>query len=186
METTDRRSTDADGGNDGGFPAYGPLEAAFGYVLFYVLVDRVTPAVVETFIAVLDASPSAVGFGLAALLWFVLVVSAGSELWRQLAALGVVGAGDPPARLWSRVNPPALRTAGYLVALVGGAGVAAVTFERAVGTLLSLIPVVASATGGGVDAVGVVVLVVFFAAYGTATHSLDRLVVGTVRALTAE
>ncbi|WP_049981144.1 hypothetical protein [Halolamina rubra] len=167
------------------FPAYGPLEAALGYVLFYVLVDRVTPAVVELFSeTVLEFSPSFVGFGLAALLWFVLAVTVLDELRRQLAALGVV-AGQPRVRVWSRVSPGSLRTLGYLVGLIVGAGVAALTFEPAVATILSLIPAVATVDPARIDLVGLLVMVVFFVAYSTATHALDRLVIGTVRSLSA-
>lgn len=51
---------------DSQFPAYGPIEASLGYLLFYVLVNRVTPAVVTVFSdTVLDLSPSFVRFGLA-------------------------------------------------------------------------------------------------------------------------
>ena len=51
---------------DSQFPAYGPIEAGLDYLLFYVLVDRVTPAVVTVFSdTVLDLSPSFVRFGLA-------------------------------------------------------------------------------------------------------------------------
>ena len=167
-----------------GFPAYGPIEAVLGYVLFYVLVDRVTPAVVDAFVAVLDVSASFVGFGLAAVLWFVFVLTVVDETRRQLAALGRV-AGQPRARVWSRVTPASLRTAGYLVGLIVGAGVAAATFERALATILSLIPVVATVDAAGVDPAGIVVLIVFFVAYSVATHSLDRLVIGAVRSLSS-
>lgn len=167
------------------FPAYGPLEAALGYVLFYVLVDRVTPAVVDVFSeTVLDVSPSVVRVGLAALLWFVLVVTAVDELRRQLAALGVV-TDQPRVRGWSRVALSSLRTAGYLVALAGGGGVAALTFERAVGTIQSLIPVVATVDPAGIDLLEVFVMVVFFVAYSTATHALDQLVIGAIRSLSS-
>lgn len=51
---------------DSQFPAYGPIEAGLGYLLFYVLVGRTTPAVVTVFSeTVLDLSPSFVQFGLA-------------------------------------------------------------------------------------------------------------------------
>jgi len=165
------------------FPAYGPVEAALGYALFYVLVDRVTPAVVEVFSeTVLDLSTSFVRLGLAAVLWFVLVVTFVDELRRQLAALGIV-AGQPRPRVWSRVTPPSLRTAGYVVGLVVGGAIAAVTFELAVDAIQSLIPVVATVDPWGIDLAEVLVMVVFFVAYSTATHSLDRLIVGTVRSL---
>ncbi|NHN49243.1 hypothetical protein G9464_16830 [Halostella sp. JP-L12] len=99
--------------DDSQFPAYGPIEASLGYLLFYVLVDRVTPAVVTVFSdTVLDLSPSFVRFGLATALWFILLVTAIDQTRRPLAALGVGTYDDYQLRVWSRVNTPSLRTAG--------------------------------------------------------------------------
>lgn len=168
------------------FPAYGPIEALLGYLLFFVLVDRTTPAIVETFsVTVLDLAPSFLKFGLAAGLWFVFVVTAIDQTRRQLAALGVVADDDYRLRLWSRVTPASLRTAGYLLALVVGTAVAAVTFDPAVEALLTLIPVVASAEVGAFDPLEFVVMIIFFVAYSLAAHSLDRLVIDGVRRLTS-
>jgi len=169
------------------FPAYGPVEAVLGYALFYVLVDRTTPAVVEVFSeTVLDLSPSFVGFGLAAALWFVLAVSGLNQVRRQLAALGAVSYDDYELRVWSRVTPSSVRTVGYLLGVVGGGAVAALTFEPAVDALLGLIPVVGAVDVASFDLAGLLVLVTFFVAYSVATHSLDRLVVDGIRALPAD
>jgi len=167
------------------FPAYGPLDGVLGYALFYVVVDRVTPAVVEVFSeTVLDLSPSFVGFGLAAALWFVLAVTVVDQTRRQLAALGLVSYDEYQLRVWSRVTPASVRTAGYLVALAVGGTVATLTFERAIEALLGFIPVVATADVVAFDVVGVLTLVVFFVSYGVATHALDRLVIGAIRTVT--
>lgn len=169
------------------FPAYGPIEASLGYLLFYVLVGRATPAVVTAFgDTVPGLSPSSVRFGLAAALWFVLAVTATDQLRRQLAALGVGSYDDDELRVWSRVAPSSLRTTGYLSALIVGTAVAAATFDRAVAALLSLIPVVAAVDVAAFDPVGLVVLVVFLLAYSGAAHSLDRLVIGAVRTPASE
>ncbi|SEP03706.1 hypothetical protein SAMN04487948_111109 [Halogranum amylolyticum] len=166
------------------FPAYGPIEAALGYVLFYVLIDRVTPAIVTVFSdTVLDLSPSFVRFGLATALWFMLVVVVVDQTRRQLAALGVVTYDDLQLRLWSRVTASSLRTAGYLLALVAGTAIAVISFDRAVEALLTLIPVVATVDVVAVDLTEVFVMVVFFVAYSVAAHSLDRLVIGGIRVL---
>jgi hypothetical protein len=77
-----------------------------------------------------------------------------------------------------------VRTAGYLVALAVGGTVATLTFERAIEALLGFIPVVATADVVAFDVVGVLTLVVFFVSYGVATHALDRLVIGAIRAVT--
>jgi len=168
-----------DAGLVGDFPAYGPVEAVLGYAMFYVFVDRATPAVVEVFSeTVLDLSPSFVGFGLAAALWFILAVTVIDQIRRQFAALGLGAYDEYQLRVWSRVTPASLRAAGYLLAFGVGTVVAGLTFERAVAALLALIPVV-----GAVDVVGLVVLVVFSLSYSVATHSLDRLVVDGIRTL---
>jgi len=166
------------------FPAYGPIEAALGYVLFYILIDSVTPAVITVFSdTVLDLSPSFVRFGLATALWFMLVVIVIDQTRRQLAALGIVTYDDFQLRLWSRVTPSSLRTVGYLVALVAGTAIAVITFDRAVDALLTLIPVVAAVDVVAFDLVELFVMVVFFVAYSVAAHSLDRLVIGGIRVL---
>jgi hypothetical protein len=168
------------------FPAYGPIEAILGYVLFYVLVGRATPVVVETFSeTVLDLPPSFLRFGLAIALWFVLAVTAIDQVRRQLAALGLVSYDEYQLRVWSRVTPSSLRTTGYLVAVVVGGGIAVLTFQPAVETLLSLIPVFATVDPARIDIVGLLAMVTFFVAYGIATHSLDRLVIGAIHALSA-
>lgn len=168
------------------FPAYGPIEAVLGYVLFYTLIDRATPAIVTVFSdTVLDLSPSFVRFGLAITLWFVLVVTAIDQTRRQLAALGI-GTYDDELRVWSRVTPSSLRTSGYLFAMIAGGIVAVITFDRAIATLLSLIPVVATVDIVAFDLAELFVMVVFFLSYSVAAHSFDRLAIGGIRTVTSE
>ncbi|MFB6164584.1 MAG: hypothetical protein ABEJ31_05445 [Haloarculaceae archaeon] len=163
------------------FPANGPLDALLGYALFYLLVDRATPTVVDVFAtAVPDLEPALLRFGLAALLWFVLAVTVIDQARRQYAAL--TGTDDDG---WSVVEfiPVETRWLGSLgLAVVGGA-IAAATFDRAVETAVSLIPVVATLDVGAFDPVAVAVLVVFFVAFDVASTALDRLVLGGIRAL---
>ena len=117
--------------DDSQFPAHGPVEACLGYLLFYILVDRVTPPVVEAFGNTALRLPSSfVRFGLAAALWFVLVVTAVDKA-RRLAALGVGTYDDPGLRVRSRVVPSSPRTTGCLLALIAGTAVAMVTFDGA-------------------------------------------------------
>ncbi|OYR58446.1 hypothetical protein DJ83_14910 [Halorubrum ezzemoulense] len=118
--------------DDSQFPAHGPVEACLGYLLFYILVIRVTPAVVATSgDAALCLPSSFVRFGLAAALWFVLVVTAVDQARRRLAALGVGTYDDPGLRVRSRVVPSSPRTTGCLLALIAGTAVAMVTFDGA-------------------------------------------------------
>lgn len=169
------------------FPEYGPIEAALGYVLFYVLVDRLTPALVTVFSdSVLGLSPSFVRFGLATALWFVFLLTAVDQTRRQLAAIGVFTYDTYQLRVWSRVTPSSLRTAGYLVALVSGTAVASVTFPRAVEALRTVLLVIATVDPAAADVTEVFVILVFFIAYSIASHSLDVLVIDAVRALPSE
>ena len=166
------------------FPAYGPIEASLGYLLFYILVNRVTPAVLTVFSETgLNLSPSFVRFGLAIALWFILVVTAIDQTRRQLAALGVGTYDEYQLQRWSRVTPSSLRTGGYLLALIVGTAVAVTTFNHAVAALLSLIPVVATLDVVAFDVIEVFVMIVFFLSYSGAAHSLDRLVIGGIQTL---
>lgn len=167
------------------FPAYGPVEAALGYALFYHVVTRATPTVVAVLSDVAGLPPSLVGLGLAALLWFVLAVTATDQARRQLAALGVVEADRRP-EVWSRVVPPGLSTPAALLLVVLAGAVAAWTLEAAVGTAVDAVRWVAALDVGAVVSVAVGRLVVFFVAFGVAAHALDRLLVDAVRAMLAD
>lgn len=176
----------ADASDGPGVPAYGPIEAALGYVLFYVIVTRATPTVVEVAGDVLPGlSPSLVRLGLAVLLWFVLVVTVIDQGRRQLVALGLIGGDGREYGVWAQVVPTESRAAGYLVLLLVGGVVAAWTYEGAIDTAVSLVPAVATLDVGAFVSVEFLLLVVFFVAYGVATHAVDRLVIGGVRSLLA-
>ena len=161
------------------FPADGPIDSALGYLLFYVLVDRATPTIVDVATDILPVSPSLVGTALAALLWFVLATTLLDQGRRQLAALGVVGS---DARRRSRRLSGRAALTHLVVVLVGGA-VAWLTVDRALATAVALIPIVTRLDASAFPVADIVVLVVFFVAFGVATHSLDRLVFGSIRNL---
>jgi hypothetical protein len=162
-------------------PAFGPIEAALGFGLFYVLVARLTPAITTRLSTVLDIDPSLTGFGLAVALWVGLALTVLEQARRQLAALGLVSPGESEFRVWSRVESPAIRIAGYLLALVVGAGLARLTYESAVEGLLALIGFGSANGFVSLDGWAVLELIGFFLAYGIAAHSLDRLVIGGLR-----
>lgn len=163
-------------------PAYGPVDAALGYALFYVLVDRATPTVVDVVTdAIPGVSPSLVGVGLAALLWFVLAVTVVDQARRQLAAIGVVRYDPAWGRPSDRVAPSESRALAYLVGLLVGGLVAAWTYAGAIGTAVSLIRAVAALDWGAFLTVEFVAMVVFFVAYSVASRSLDRLAIGGLR-----
>lgn len=167
-------------------PAFGPIEAALGFGLFYVLLARLTPAITMRFSTVLDIDPSLTGFGLAVALWFGLALTVLEQARRQLAALGLVSPGESELRIWSRVESPAIRIAGYLLALAVGAGLARLTYESAVDGLLALIGFGSENGFVSLDAWAVLELIGFFVAYSIAAHSLDRLVIGGLRSFRSD
>ncbi|WP_158059272.1 hypothetical protein [Halorussus halophilus] len=168
-------------------PAYGPIDALLGFVMFYVLVDRATPTFVDVIPTVLPSvSPSLVRLGLALALWFVFVVTSIDQIRRQLAALGVIthDAITPSSR--RRGTPTETEALLYLVlALVGGT-VAAWTFDRGIETAVSLIPVVVTIDVTAFVPEDFAVMVVFFLSFGVASYALDRLLIGGLRATFAE
>ncbi|EMA06286.1 hypothetical protein C438_06222 [Haloferax denitrificans ATCC 35960] len=171
------------------FPAYGPVDAALGFAVFYLFVERATPTIVEIATSVVPGlSASAVGFGLAAMLWFVFALTTLDQLRRQLAVLGVVtGDSGRTDGAWSGRAVPSVPwlLVSAVVAVVGGF-IASVTFDRAVDAGIALIRLVAGLGVGAFPAgafplVEFLAMVVFFVAFGAASRSLDRLVVGSVR-----
>lgn len=161
------------------------MDAVLGCVLFYVVVDRAAPTVVDVVPSVLGVSPSLVRLGLAASLWFVLVVTLLEQVRRQLTALGVLD-GDLRGSLWSPAVPSETRGLAYVVLLIVGGLLAAWTFESAVETAVSLIRVVATLDVGAFDLAEFGVMVVFFVSFEAATYALDRLLVGGFRTILAD
>lgn len=165
-------------------PAYGPVDAVVGYAVFYVFVERATPTTVDVFTtAVPGIAAETVRLALAALLWFVLAVTVLEQLQRQLAALGV-GTRTAVARADREAGTPGeTRLLAYLGGLAAGGAVAVWTFETAVQAGIALIRIVGTLDSSAFVTVEFVVMVVFFVGFAVATHSLDRLVIGTVRRL---
>jgi len=167
-----------------GLPAYGPVDAVLGFVLFYVLVERATPTVVDVITgAVPSIAPATVGLGLALFLWFVLVVTAIDQVRRQLAAFGVGSDRDVRRAERVRPTPTGKQVAVYVALLVSGGAIAALTFEPAMETAVSLIEVVATIDVEAFSLAAFLVMALFFVSYEAATWSADRLLVGGVRAL---
>jgi hypothetical protein len=184
MSTVVDSGSRTDAGDRRYFPAYGPIEAALGFVMFYVIVDRATPTVVDVVTAVFPTvSPSLVRLGLAVFIWFVLTVTVIDQGRRQLAALGVGSRADVRREARTRATPSAPRAVAYLVVFLVGGALAAWTFDPAIDIAVSLIPIVATFDFGALVLVDLVVLVVFFVSWGAAIAALDRLVIGGIRAI---
>jgi hypothetical protein len=169
-------------------PAYGPVDAVLGYALFYVVVDRATPTVVDALGSVLGGvTAGSIRLGLAALLWFVLVVTVIDQARRQFTALGLLGDADAAdGNIWSPVVPSETQALAYVVLLALGGLVAAWTFESAVGTVVSLIRVVVTLDLGAFVLGEFLVMVVFFVSFEVAAYAADRLLVGGFRTMLVE
>ena len=187
-EAADMHPTDAGAATTGGrrrprFPAYGPIEGALGLVAFYLVIDRATPAVVAVLTDALEVGPGAVRFGLAAFVWFVLAVTVLDHARRQLVALGVGGHAAVPGRLpnWAAALVPSTR--GYLVLLVVGGTLAALTVEVALAAVDDVVRAVGTLEVAAFPMEEFALLVVFAVSYGLATQALDRLVIDWLRDL---
>jgi hypothetical protein len=152
-----------------------------GYAVFSVFVDRATPAVVEAFGGVAGLPPELVRFGLAAVPWFVLVVTVLDRGRRRLVALGVCSRRDVERARRERRAPT---EAAFLFSLAGV--VAAWTFEAAVAAGVSLVRAAGTLDPSRVVSLELVAMVVRFVAFGGATRALDRQVAEGVRSLAAE
>lgn len=147
--------------------------------MFYVVVGRVTSTVVDAVTGVLSGvSASAVGFGVAAFVWFVFLVTVVDQLRRQLGALDVIEYDEGSRSTLSRTG--VIVSVGASV--VGGL-VALLTFERAVDGVRVLIHVLVPVRDGGLPWADLASVVVFFVAFGVAARAVDRLVITGVRRL---
>lgn len=163
-------------------PAYGPVEAVLGFALFYVLVDRATPALVDIAADLLPGvAPGAVQLATALALWFILVVTAIDQFRRQLAALGVATHDQVDPDPATRQPPSEPLALGYLVAFVFASGIAVSTADRGIDAAITVFAAVARLDVAAIVPAEVVLVVVFVVAFNVAARCLDRLLVGGVR-----
>jgi len=159
-------------------PAYGPIEAAISYVVFYIFVTRATPTIVEVVPSAIEGiSPSFVGFGLAVVLWFGLAASVFEQVRRQIVAFRE---GYPDDVFQSSVST-GFWMLGYLALLLIGGLIAVRTFDRAIETGISLITMGVTLDVGAFVLPDFIVMVVFFIAFGVASRAIDRLIIGGLR-----
>lgn len=168
------------------YPEYGPVETLLGIGLFYLLVDRLTPVIVEGL-----ASP---------------FPSLGAETVRTLLAVSIwVMAGLSFLRLvltQSKANPRRFESVEalnrflaerrptdrhyrfYLVLALLGGTTAMLAWETTLEVLAAMLPMVVTPAGELPAAITVgnaAVLVVFFLGFAASARGLDRLVIGGVR-----
>ncbi|MFB6104627.1 MAG: hypothetical protein ABEJ57_06015 [Halobacteriaceae archaeon] len=164
-----------------GVPAYGPIDAALGFVVFFLFLERATPHVVDVLTDVAGLHASVVRLGLAAFLWFIFLVTFLDQLNRQYLAVQVVPPpGDRsvrrPARSWVVIRVGAV--------IVGGA-IAVWTFDAAVETGITFFEMLVRLDLSLFDVGALMGLVGFFIAFGIASWALDRLVIRGLRIVVA-
>ena len=163
---------------DAGFPAYGPVEAALGYVVFYVFVTRATPTVAEVLPSAIEGlAPSTVRFGLAVVLWLALAANLLEQVRRQVVAVRT-GYGDD---FFQAAVATETWMLGYGLMLLFGGLVAWVTFDRAVESGIEMLRILVTLDFGALVVAEVVVLIAFFVCWGVAIRAADRLVIGGLR-----
>lgn len=185
MRVSDATTTGTAGSNGRHIPAYGPVDAVLSYVMFYLVFTRATP----TFRAVLSdvlpgISPEDVGFALAVFMWFVLIVSGIDQVRRQLAAVGIGHHSEVESDRSKPAVPSEPRVLLYLVGAIIGSLLTVWTFEPGVETAISLIEIFAGFDLDAFDLGAFTVMIIFFIAYGVVTWTVDRLVIGGIRAVT--
>jgi hypothetical protein len=162
-------------------PAYGPIEGLLGFLMFYVFVDRATPTIVSVVTGQLaGVSAGAVRTWAAAALWVILGLTVLDHARRQyVAARDAVEHPEP-------VRPPSReRLLGYLVVVLVGGGIAALTLEPAIQMGITTIRLVSTLDVSLFVLSEFLLMVLFFVTFGSATWSVDRLLIGGLRRLTA-
>ena len=172
------------------YPEYGPVEAALGYGLFYLLVATATPVMVEVLGPVLPGLvPTPFATVMALFCWFVLGVVVLAQVRRQVAANPRRFADAAERAAFLDAHRPTARDYGLAVAATAGGGlVAAFGVDAALAGLDSLLRSMVFVSGGAagsVDLLGVGWLVVLFVSFGLFSRGVDRLVVGALRELLA-
>ncbi|MFB6071068.1 MAG: hypothetical protein ABEJ76_08590 [Halanaeroarchaeum sp.] len=175
------------------YPAFGPIDALLGFALFYFVVGTVTVVLTQTLASVRPSMvPEPVGTWAAIALWVVFaltVVAQGVAQWESNPRRFDSAAAR--TRFLERGRPDERRYRWWGIWVLIGGVVAYWTFPPFVETLAQLTRIVAGlAVDPGptrpvrfLDLLG---FVGFFLGYALMTRGIDRLVVGSLRALLAD
>lgn len=166
------------------YPAYGPVQAALGFGLFYVLVDLVTSPLATALAPVVpDLVPAPFTTATALLLWAVLGLSVAAEVRRQLAPNPRTFEDRSSLEAFlARERPEPQLLLGYLALLAVGGVLAAVSWPAFPAAFRDLVVTMASLPAfRPADAGAAVAVVAFLVAFGLAAYCLDRLAIGLVR-----
>jgi hypothetical protein len=168
------------------YPEYGPVEAALGLVVLYLVVDVATPVLVESLAEPLpDLVPEPLTTLTAASLWVLsalVVFAAALDQWRVNPR--EFGSREDRDRFLDANRLEEWRYYANAGLVLAGAAVAVVswdTFRAVLEPVLVTVVEVDAASLSGTPIADVVVFVAFFVGVSAVTRGIDRVVVGSLR-----
>jgi hypothetical protein len=170
------------------YPEYGAIDSLVGFAMFYLVLDTLSPTLVDALATVLPSvAPDAIGTGLALLLWLVAGVTALAIVVPQVQA--------NPHRFETRrerdafldANRPSATQYQFWLALLALGGAVSVlawqTFIDVLGALLPFVIELDGALPSTLSPANLAVFVLFVVGFAAYSRGLDRLVVGVLRDL---
>lgn len=170
------------------YPEYGAIDSLVGFAIFYLILDTLSPTLVDALATALPSvAPDTIGTGLALLLWLVAGVTALAIVVPQVQA--------NPRRFETRherdafldANRPSATQYRFALALVVLGGIVSVlawqTFLDVLGALLPFVIELDGTLPSTLSPATVAVFVLFVVGFAAYSRGLDRLVIGVVRDL---
>lgn len=169
-------------------PIDGAVEGILGFGLLYLLVDRLTPTILDTLARPLPQMvPEPVTTGLAGLLWLGLATTVFGVVRTFLDENPREFRSEDALRAWlDAVRPTPIAYLRWAILFVSGSIVAAATWVTAFEVLDGLLGVLTDFTGqvpAEITILDTVLLVVFFVGFGFAARAIDSLIIGALREL---
>lgn len=170
------------------FPGYGPIAGIIGYVVFFLVIDAIKPAIVTTVTDLFTSvSPSQVGTMLAVFLWFIFGLTVFGITHDQLR--------KNPYEFTNRyelqvfIEEHRLPLLGYVLyttlAVLGGI-ISLALWPSFIEVFSEFVLILSGEVSGVADTVtarDALTFVGFFLAFGAFSHGIDRLIIGGIREL---
>ena len=168
------------------YPEYGPVETLLGIGLFYLLVDRLTPVIVEGLASPFPSlGADTVRTSLAVAIWVIAGLSLLGLVLTQVKANPRRFENAEGLNRFLAVRRPTDRHYRFHLALtIFGGTTAMLAWERTLAVLAAILPMVVAPSGelpATITVGNAAVLVVFFLGFAASARGLDRLVIGGVR-----
>lgn len=170
------------------YPEYGALDSLVGFAMFSLILETISPTLVDALATALPSvAPDAIGTGLALLLWLVAFVTALAIVVPQVRA--------NPRRFETRrerdafldaKRPSTTQYTVWLAFLALGGTVSYLAWQTFIDVLSAMLPFVIELDGtlpSTVSLANVTVFVLFLVGFAAYSRGLDRLVIGVLRDL---